>query len=138
MNRNNKWFLVFIAILLAGCAAKALNPGASKVLVNSRAPNKTCKFLGQVHGNQGDFWTGEFTSYKNLEIGAMNDIRNQAHALGANFVELQVNRAGVDSGGAMYGNGGNLFGGGTIAGGSYSTQVSTVIIGNAYYCSDLR
>lgn len=130
--KKNYIFVVFSIIIMSGCASTKLNPGAEKVLVTSNPAEKNCKFKGLVHGHQGNWLTGEFTSHKNLELGALNDIRNSAHAIGANFVQIELNRAGVVGGGSMssteYGTWGH----------SSSEQTSTVVVGNAYYCPNLK
>jgi hypothetical protein len=75
---------VLTAGLLAGCSAINLHPSASRVLVTPNPPEKGCKFLGMIQGDQGNSFTGGFTSNSNLQRGAMNDIRNKAATLGAN------------------------------------------------------
>lgn len=79
--------------VLAGCAATPLNPEAQMVRIVTTQPSG-CKYLGEVTGNQGDFFTGEFTSNANLETGARNSMKNEAAKLGANTVQLISNRAG--------------------------------------------
>ena len=74
--------------------------------------------------------TGDFTSHKNLEVGAMNDLRNEAYEMKANYVELVTNRAGVVGSGSMSG------GYGYVSGFSNSAQTSTVLSGNAYHCEN--
>lgn len=109
-------------LLLAGCAATQANvPGASKVLLSPNQPPKGCKYLGQVVGNQGNFFTGAYTSNKNLEEGAMNDMRNKAANMGGNYVQLLSNRAGVTGSG----NGGG-------------SQTNVVYSGNVYNCAKLE
>jgi hypothetical protein len=110
--------------LLAGCSANEVETGAQRVVVSHAPAAKECKFLGQVSGNQGNFFTGGWTSNKNLEVGAMNTLRNEAHRMGANYVSLVTNRAG------QHGSGG---GSSDMFGGS-SQQVTVVNIGNAYHC----
>ena len=50
---------------------------------------KNCKYLGEIVGSQGNWFTGDFTSNKDLVIGARNELRNEAHKLGANIVYIQ-------------------------------------------------
>lgn len=66
------------ALVLNGCASVELESGADNVLVSPNKPPKGCKYMGQVTGNQGNFFTGSYTSNKNLEQGSMNDLRNKA------------------------------------------------------------
>jgi hypothetical protein len=79
-------------------------------------------------GNQGNFFTGNYTSNRNLEEGAMNDLRNKASKLGANYIQLVTNRAGVT--GSMSGSFDKH--GGFMSGGSAQTNVTN--LGNAYHC----
>jgi hypothetical protein len=83
--------------ILTGCAAAALESGAQQVRIVTTEP-QGCDYLGEVTGNQGDFFTGSFTSNANLETGARNDMKNQASKLGANTVHLLTNRAGQTGG----------------------------------------
>ena len=41
-------------------------------------------------GSQGNWFTGDFTSNENLMIGARNELKNNAAALGGNYVLLQT------------------------------------------------
>ena len=45
-----------------------------------------CRYLGEVIGSEGHWYTYLFISNKDLTQGALNDIYNQANALGANVV----------------------------------------------------
>lgn len=107
--------------LITGCAAAPLQmQEAGNVLVTRNTPAADCKFLGEVLGSQGNFWTAEFTSDEDLIAGARNRMRDRAYRLGANFVQIELenqshNTADLSSGGVY----------------------SSVIVGNAYYCSAL-
>ena len=118
--------------LLAGCAATALSPEAAKVMISTDKPPKNCRFVGMVEGSQGGAFKGAYTSNKNLEIGAMNDLRNQAAALGANYVRMMVNHAASTQSGSM-----GSDGWGNMSGGMSGGQTSSTTIGNAYKCKKL-
>lgn len=76
------------ALALAGCAATyATQEGASVELVTARPTG--CKALGEVVGKQGNVFSGDFTSNENLMVGARNDLRNKAAAMGGNVVHVQ-------------------------------------------------
>lgn len=79
--------------ILVGCAAVEMEPGAQQVRLVTNEP-QGCQYLGEVTGNQGDLFTGGFTSNANLETGARNDMKNKAYKMGANTVQLLTNRAG--------------------------------------------
>ena len=115
--RSLKAILPFF--LLAGCAASPLVPGGNTILLSKEAAPEVCEFLGEVQGTQGNFWTAEFTSDANLINGARNQVRNAAHALGADYVKIETesfsHNTALDSLGGTY---------------------SAVVIGNAYRCGN--
>ena len=79
---------------MTACAATALEPGAARVMVTRQAAPEGCVFLGSVVGEQGGALTGAYTSNANLAEGALNDMKNKAHAMGANYVVLEDTQAG--------------------------------------------
>jgi hypothetical protein len=117
-----------LTVLLCSCASVQLGSNAARVIASPNPAPKECKYAGQVVGNQGNFFTGGFTSNRNLEEGAMNDLKNQAAKLGANYIQLVTNRAGVT--GSMSGSFNNS---GVMGGSSQQTNVTN--LGNAYICS---
>ncbi|HDV5697976.1 TPA: DUF4156 domain-containing protein [Legionella pneumophila] len=117
-----------ITLMITGCAAIPVDPQAERVIASPNPAPKGCKYVGQVVGNQGNFFTGGFTSNRNLEEGAMNDLKNKASKKGANYIQLVTNRAGVT--GSMSGSFDRH--GGFMSGGSEQTNVTN--LGNAYIC----
>ncbi|KTD09417.1 DUF4156 domain-containing protein [Legionella jamestowniensis] len=117
-----------IALVLGGCASIPADPQAERIVASPNPAPKGCKYIGQVVGNQGNFFTGGFTSNRNLEEGAMNDLKNRASRKGANYVQVVTNRAGVT--GSMSGSFDNQ--GGFMSGSSQQTNVT--YLGNAYRC----
>ncbi len=85
---------MMFAGLLAGCASTPVTRHAAQVRVTHNEP-VGCQFLGDVTGSQGNFLTGAYTSNKNLESGARNDLKNRSAAMGGNVVYLLTDRAGV-------------------------------------------
>ncbi len=122
MSRFIKGLMLVVPAFLffSGCAAKGVRPGAEKILVTKNPAPKGCKFLGTVIGEQGGALTGGWTSNKNLAVGAINDMKNNALDLGANYVSLEVNTAGSTMSGSGHG-----FSGG---------QTDSTYTGNAYKC----
>ena len=118
-------FVLTLSLIIQGCSSIPLTPGAEKVIVTRNPAPKGCKFLGTVVGSQGNFFTGTYTSNKNLAEGALNDIRNKGLELGANYVQIETDRAGVT------GSGGSGSGGGAFS--SHQTDVTQT--GNAYRCN---
>lgn len=112
--------LFLLSFLLSSCSAVKVKPGAERILVSRNPVPEGCKFLGTVVGSQGNSFTGGWTSNKNLSEGAMNAMKNNAFDLGANYVQIETDRAGN-----------------TISGdaGAFSGQQTDVTMtGNAYQC----
>ncbi len=98
----NRIILAGAMLLLAGCAAQSLKPGAEKVRFMQSEP-KGCKYVGEATGNQGNFFTGGWTSNENLETGARNTLKNKAVDMGGNVIVMLTNRAGQTGSGGQYG-----------------------------------
>ncbi|MDO8953887.1 MAG: DUF4156 domain-containing protein [Gammaproteobacteria bacterium] len=112
--------LAATALLLCGCSTTPVLPEAQTIMVSTNPAPHSCKYLGQVVGNQGNFFTGSFTSNKNLEQGSMNDLKNQAAKMGANYIQIITSRAGAT--GALGSNGGSFM------------QTNVTNTGNVYNC----
>lgn len=120
--------LAVVMMGMVACAARQINPGAEKVFVTRTEP-KDCEYLGDVTGNQGNFFTGGWTSNANLETGARNDMKNKAYAMGGNTVVILTDRAGVTGSGSSHGSRGSSF---TA---SYSQQQTNVtMMGTVFKC----
>lgn len=113
--------IISAACVLAACASKPLNPEARLVKLTTVEPGTECQFLGDITGNQGDFFTGEFTSNQDLETGARHDLKNKAHQMGGNVVFLLTQRAG-QTGSFAWDLGGS------------SVQTNVTLGGNVYFC----
>lgn len=112
----NNLVLITTVIFLSGCSAIPASPEAKGVEVTNEVPDKTkCKFLGEVVGSQGNWFTGDVTSNENLVIGARNELRNKTYNLGGNVVHVQDMKN-------------------TNAYGSAGTT-NTTAVGKAYKCS---
>ena len=82
--------IFLISALLTGCSAHQVVPEAASVDIVYERPDKTkCKFIGEVVGSQGNWFTGDFTSNEALVVGARNALRNNAYQLGGNVVFVQ-------------------------------------------------
>jgi len=115
-----KLFPLLAVLSLGACSALPLQEGASLVRLTHQEPSSdNCKFLGDVTGNQGDFFTGGYTS----NAGARNDIKNQASKMGGNLVYLLTQRAGQTGGGYGGHYGGDL------------EQTNVTLSGNVYHCN---
>lgn len=81
-NHMNKIFIFITTLLLTACSANSLHSGAQMVRITHNEPNASCRYLGDVTGSQGNFFTGGWTSNSNLETGARNDLKNKAWKMG--------------------------------------------------------
>ena len=113
--------ILTLTATLGACSSVQLEQAATKIRLTNNEPSKECQYLGDITGNQGNFFTGAFTSNANLETGARNDIKNQAAAMGGNVVYLLTQRAG------QTGSFSEDFGGG-------SQQTNVTLSGNVYRC----
>ena len=118
-------FLSVFFLSLSACTAIQIEPGASRIIASPNPAPASCKYLGQVFGHQGNAFTGGFTSNRNLEVGAMNDLKNQASRLHANYIQIITSRAGVTG---SYSSNSNGYGSGS------SEQTNITNVGNAYLC----
>jgi uncharacterized protein YbjQ (UPF0145 family) len=119
---QHSFILLASIVSLGGCAATALQPGAARVMVTKTTAPASCVYVGSVVGEQGGALTGKYTSNARLAEGAFNDMKNKAHALGANYVVLEDTQAGSTVSGDKYG----------VSGG----QTDVTHIGNAFRCPD--
>lgn len=119
-NHMNKIFIFITTLLLTACSANSLHSGAQMVRITHNEPNASCRYLGDVTGSQGNFFTGGWTSNSNLETGARNDLKNKAWKMGGNVVVLLTQRAG-QTGSAYRGSGS-------------SQQTNVTLSGAVYHC----
>ncbi len=113
---------ISILSLLTACSAIPVDQTAQTVRLTHNEPGKECQFLGDVTGNQGDFFTGGFTSNAALETGARNDIKNKAALLGGDTIYILTQRSG------QTGSYNGEYGGRT-------QQTNVTLSGNVYNCS---
>lgn len=85
-----KKIIFVIPVLLTGCSANQVMPEAASVEIVHERPDRTkCKFVGEVVGSQGNWFTGDFTSNEALVVGARNTLRNKTYELGGNVAYVQ-------------------------------------------------
>lgn len=85
---SKKQLIAVLTITMAGCSATQPTSQGAQVEIVAEKP-ADCRVLGEVVGSQGNVFSGDFTSNENLMVGARNDLRNKAAALGANTVQVQ-------------------------------------------------
>ncbi len=61
------------------------------------ALEQQCEYLGEVIGSQGHWYDYLFLPNKLMTQGALNDMRNEAHRIGANTVVIHKNTMFVTS-----------------------------------------
>jgi len=76
--------LAFVA--LTGCNTPDLTQEGAKVVVSPDAPGEGCVELKYVVGRGGGTFGGEYIANEDLIEYAMNDLRNEAGKIGANYV----------------------------------------------------
>lgn len=86
--------VVFLLVVITGCAATPLNSSSQRVRITNSEPSRECTFLGDVTGSQGGAVSGFWTANEDLETGARNDIKNKAAALGGNVISILHHQAG--------------------------------------------
>lgn len=120
--RSRHFLLIALAACVAGCAATPLQtPEASWILVTGNPPAEECRFVGEVRGSQGNFVTSNLTKDENLVIGARNQMRDAAYALGANYVQVELENLSHNT-----------------ADNSFGGVYNATVIGNAYLCRSLN
>lgn len=91
---KNRIILLIFVLLINGCSCIPIEPQATRVVASSNPAPKECRYVGEVIGKQGNLVMLALTSNKNLEQGAMNDLKNQTSKMGANYVQIILSRAG--------------------------------------------
>ena len=85
-----KYCALFALVLpLAACGIAQLNPNAAHVEISSvPIESDKCEYRGEVIGSEGHWYTYLFISNRSLMQAAVDDLRNQAAAKGANIVYI--------------------------------------------------
>jgi hypothetical protein len=84
-----KLAVLLSTLLVIGCSATPVTPQGRSVELLTEKPTGNCRPLGDAVGSQGNWLTGDYTSNKNLLIGARNKLRNKAAKMGGNYVWVQ-------------------------------------------------
>jgi hypothetical protein len=86
------FFLGFIPLLLLACSTTPLKREAESMRIFFSAEEvKGCKYLGEVIGSEGYWYSSWLTSNKNLATGSLNDLRNKAQRIGADSIFIPTN-----------------------------------------------
>jgi hypothetical protein len=103
--------LAVILDLLTGCATIRVKPEAEQVRITFDVEEvRHCTRLGEVVGSEGSWYDAWLISNEVLIMAAVNDVRNKAHARGADTV--------------------------LVPGNTFLFATSVTILGQAYQCQD--
>ncbi|MBX3228409.1 MAG: DUF4156 domain-containing protein [Labilithrix sp.] len=87
--------LLLAAVALTACATKPISPAGARVTASEMPPPPSCTALGEVKGRAGGQVTGQFVDGDALVGAALDDVRNEAGALGADYVYVGKPQYGV-------------------------------------------
>ncbi|MEH6452453.1 MAG: DUF4156 domain-containing protein [Psychromonas sp.] len=91
----HKKMVLCFCLTLSGCSLVAPNEiddGAEKVRIfEDYQQVQECLFITEIVGTQGHWYDYLFISNKDLTLGAMNDLKNEANNVEANSVHAHSN-----------------------------------------------
>ncbi|MGR5064378.1 DUF4156 domain-containing protein [Photobacterium sp. DNB22_13_2] len=113
MGKAGPLAILLSGLVLAGCSTTPLLDTAHDIVLtwDTNDVHNTCERRGTLIGSQGSWYNYWLISDRDLTQGALNQLRNQAHTLGANQVSLYSPP-------------------------DFSSSVT--LIGNAYYCEGAK
>ncbi len=91
-------FFVMLALSSAGCATSALSPRGAQVAATRNPPPADCVAVKYIVGKGGGTFGGKWIANDDLVEYAMNDLRNQAAKVGANYVQHDPPQLGNGNG----------------------------------------
>ena len=113
MEKSSYWVLLCgAALALSACSTASLRTEGAKVAASRNPAPASCAPAGYVTGKGGGTFGGAYISNEQLIEYALNDLRNQAVELGANYVQSDPPQLGNGNG----------------------TTTSVTITGTAYRC----
>ena len=96
MNKLIQLFCVFPLVLVISACASVVEKHANnkpirliqknEIAIINHEKEPDCDYLGEVIGTEGHWYNYLFISNRNLVQGALNDLYNNAGAMGANVV----------------------------------------------------
>lgn len=90
-----KIFVLISSAALCSCSLMSTQQVHDKTKVikiyNSYEPLDQCTFISELVGSEGTWYNYLFLSNKALTLGTVNDLKNQANAIGANAIQIQFN-----------------------------------------------
>jgi hypothetical protein len=76
-----------LSVLSAGCATASLSRQGAKVAATRNPPGPDCTALKYLVGKGGGTFGGDMVPNEDLVEYAMNDLRNKAAKLGADYIQ---------------------------------------------------
>jgi hypothetical protein len=95
---SSLFFLVVASMPVLACSTPSLSPDAAKVVASRRPPPPECETVKYIVGEGGGTFGGGWVKNEDLIEYAMNDLRNKAADIGANYVEHDPPQLGSGKG----------------------------------------
>lgn len=84
--------LIVSCLMLMACYRTPLELQAKSIIISREEPACCCKYVSDLVAREGKAYNAYFAPIRQLEIGAMNQLRNRAFELNANYVYLLTPR----------------------------------------------
>ena len=84
---------IYLALSSSSCSllnTHQLNKNAKEVKIyDDYEQVKHCRYLGEIVGSEGSWYTFFFLSNPELTLSSIIDLKNQAYAIGANSIHIE-------------------------------------------------
>ena len=90
--------LLLSGLVISGCSTPSLSATGVHVVASRNPAERDCRSLKYVVGRGGGTFGGGWVANEDLVEYAMNDLRNQAGNLGANYIQTDPPMMGSGSG----------------------------------------
>lgn len=88
-------FISITCLTLTACSLFDIQPldGTSNVIkiYDAYEHLEHCVYVDELIGSEGTWYNYLFISNKDLTLGSLHDLKNQANAMGANAIHIQYN-----------------------------------------------
>ncbi|EDM67719.1 putative outer membrane lipoprotein [Moritella sp. PE36] len=93
LNNLKSIFIFFTCLTLSACSLFDIQQLDDKTKVvkiyDAFEHINQCQFINELIGSEGTWYSYLFVSNKDLTLGSINDLKNQANAMGANAIHIQ-------------------------------------------------
>ncbi len=89
------WLLAAAAVSCTACATPQITSAGMRVTASESPPPRGCQSLGDVTGRGGGQFAGAFVDNDAIVGSALNEVRNDAGARGADYVHVGKPQLGV-------------------------------------------